>query len=83
MIPTLETVLCDLVDCALRSEGKSLKRKKGYKRDPLGLLISLIVQAELAKYGAANTELLRDLLAEAFSLEDAGAQGHERKNEPR
>lgn len=70
MIATLETVMCDLADLALRSEGLSLRRKKGDKRDPLGLLISLIVQAELAKHGAANTELLGELLAEAFSLEE-------------
>lgn len=76
MIATLTTVLCDAVDCALRSEGLSLRRRKRDKRDPLGLLISLTVQAELAKKGAANTESLGALLAEVSSLEDAGAKGY-------
>lgn len=72
MEQTIATVLQDAVDCALRSEGLSMRRKKRDKRDLLGLYISLIVQAELAKKGAADTGLLAALLAEAFSLEKPG-----------
>lgn len=73
----METVLGDMADCALRSEGLRLKRRKRDKRDPLGLLISLTVQAELAKIGAANTELLGELLAEALSVREPGEPGTE------